>query len=89
MTSLGKAYHQTVGKTAHTFCHWSGWYMAATQIWHHFHHTFSVSFVSPSNLQSVSNSDLMGPNGPNIRRSQGTMGLLASDNPIRQENKNG
>ena len=63
--------------------------MAGTQIWHHFHHTFSyfASFVWLSNLQSASNSDLLGPNRPKIRRSQGTLGLLASDNPIRQENK--
>ena len=48
--------------------------MAGTQIWHHFHHTFSycVSFVSPSNLQSVSNSDLMGPNGPKYPRYPGS-----------------
>ena len=88
MTSLGKAYHQTAGKTAHILSLVRLKYGGNTNtfITHFF---VCVLLASPSNLQSVSNSDLMGPNGPNIRRSQGTMGLSASDNPIRQENKNG
>jgi len=57
MTSLGKAYHQTAGKTAHILSLVRLKYGGNTNtfITHFF---VCVLLASPSNLQSVSNSDL-------------------------------
>lgn len=98
MTSLGKAYYhlpqqQTACKTDFVID------PAKICREHKFDFTFISHFLivivvcvpfkfSVRDIRRVSNSDQMGPNRPNITRSQGTLGLLASDDPIRQENTN-